>query len=157
MPQAWRLTSARRAATAFTGDGALLLGGRWHHAGTRCIYVSSALSLAALEVMVHSGGGRPALPFVAFRVGIPDDVRIDAVPERVLTPGWRRFPAPIELADYGSAWIATEQSAVLRVPSALSPHESNFLLNPAHADFARLTVSAPEPFEFDERLLLGQP
>ena len=94
MLEAWRLTSARRAETAFTGDGSVLQSGRWHHAGTRCIYVSSALSLAALEVMVHSGGGRPTIPFVAFRVEIPDGVPIAEVPDDLLGEDWRATPAP---------------------------------------------------------------
>ena len=155
MPQAWRLTSARRAETAFTGDGSVLQSGRWHHAGTRCIYVSSALSLAALEVMVHSGGGRPTIPFVAFRIEIPDGLPIAEVPDDLLGEDWRATPAPPALADFGSAWVKAGSAAVLRVPSAVSPRESNYLLSPAHPDFTRIIVEPPEPFEFDERLLIG--
>jgi len=29
----------------------------------------------------------------------------------------------------------------------------NFLLNPRHADFGRLVIGRPEPFEFDQRLV----
>lgn len=155
MPVAWRLTSARRAAGAFSGEGSVLSGGRWHRAGVRCVYTSSTLSLAALEVMVHSGGGRPAIPFVAFEVRIPDELLVATAPDSLLGDGWRAFPAPPELADFGSRWVDAMETAVLRMPSAVSPRESNFLLNPRHPDFARIEISRPEPFEFDQRLLGG--
>lgn len=155
MPVAWRLTSARRADSAFSGDGSVAHPGRWHHSGTRCVYLSSSLSLAQLEVMVHSGGGRPAIPFVAFKVLIPDDLDIAEVPASLLLDGWRAFPAPASLADFGSNWVRSGTAAVLRVPSAVSPREMNFLLNPDHSDVAKIVVSGPEDFKFDERLLVG--
>jgi hypothetical protein len=34
------------------------------------------------------------------------------------------------------------------------PHESNYLLNPAHPDFKKITLGKPELFSFDPRLLL---
>jgi RES domain-containing protein len=88
-------------------------------------------------------------------VRIPDNLPIGAVPDSLLGDGWKAFPAPPELADFGSRWVESMETAVLRVPSAVSPREFNFLLNPRHADFARLEVSRPEPFEFDQRLLGG--
>jgi len=39
------------------------------------------------------------------------------------------------------------------VPNAIIPAESNYLLNPRHADFASVRITAPQPFEFDLRLL----
>jgi RES domain-containing protein len=38
------------------------------------------------------------------------------------------------------------------VPSAVVRGERNFLLNPRHPDFVRLTIGAAEPFELDARL-----
>jgi RES domain-containing protein len=32
------------------------------------------------------------------------------------------------------------------------PRERNYILNPAHTDFARIQFSSPEPFYFDDRL-----
>lgn len=155
MPQAWRLVAERRAATAFTGEGSVREPGRWHKAGTRCVYVAGSLSLAALEVMVHSGGGRPTRPYVSFELDIPDDLLIDDVPARLLSDGWRSSPPRLELQEFGSDWARSLNSAVLRVPSAVNPRESNYLLNPAHTRFSSLTIHPPEAFEFDERLLVG--
>lgn len=41
---------------------------------------------------------------------------------------------------------------VLQVPSALIESESNYLLNPAHPDFQRITLGPERPFTFDPRL-----
>jgi RES domain-containing protein len=38
------------------------------------------------------------------------------------------------------------------VPSVIIPSERNFVLNPAHADFGRLTILPPQPFSFDSRM-----
>ena len=42
---------------------------------------------------------------------------------------------------------------VLEVASAIVVSESNYLLNPAHPDFAALVIEPPQPFTFDPRLL----
>jgi RES domain-containing protein len=39
------------------------------------------------------------------------------------------------------------------VPSAIVETEANYLLNPVHAAFASVKVSAPVPFELDARLV----
>jgi RES domain-containing protein len=41
----------------------------------------------------------------------------------------------------------------LQVPSAVAPHHVNYLLNPAHPEFASLTIATPERFALDPRLL----
>jgi RES domain-containing protein len=45
------------------------------------------------------------------------------------------------------------QTAVLSVPSAVVPAERNYLLNPRHPDFARITLGAPQSLQTDTRLL----
>jgi RES domain-containing protein len=42
---------------------------------------------------------------------------------------------------------------VLALPSVIIPGELNYLLNPAHPDFKRITVGKPEKFNFDPRLI----
>jgi RES domain-containing protein len=41
------------------------------------------------------------------------------------------------------------------VPSAVIPAETNYLLNPLHADFRRIRIGKPEKFETDLRLVKG--
>jgi RES domain-containing protein len=61
------------------------------------------------------------------------------------------------LRDIGTRWAETGETVVLQLPSAVVPEEHNFLVNPRHPDFRRLTIGAAEPFEFDERLLGRRP
>jgi RES domain-containing protein len=149
----WRICKAAHAATAFSGEGARLYGGRWHRRGTRVVYTSESRALAALEQLVHLG--RSPLPpgFVCFAVDIPDALRVPRIEPHELPAHWYRNPAPPELADLGTRWVASGRSAALQVPSAVVRGEHNVLLNPAHADFARLRIGRPQPFELDPRLL----
>jgi RES domain-containing protein len=40
----------------------------------------------------------------------------------------------------------------LIVPSAVTPNETNLLLNPRHADLKKFVMHPPEPLVFDPRL-----
>lgn len=148
----WRICKAEHAATAFTGEGALLYPGRWHHAGTAIVYCSESRALAALEQLVHLHRNRLPPHFVCFGVGIPDGVAIREIRAEDLRAAWRRHPAPLELRDLGTEWAESAETVVLQVPSAVVPGEHNFLLNPRHPDISQLAIGQPEPFAFDERL-----
>jgi RES domain-containing protein len=114
-------------------------------------YAADSLALAALEVLV--GVQRSALLAAYSVVAIRfDEHDVETIPRRELPSGWRRYPAPAELQRLGDRWVAEGRSFALRVPSAIIPTESNFLLNPAHAGFAEAALSPPAPFEFDPRL-----
>lgn len=69
-----------------------------------------------------------------------------------LLPGWDSNPVPDMTRDIGTNWAKGLTTAVLSVPSAVIPRERNYILNPAHPDFARIRFSNPEPFYFDVRL-----
>jgi RES domain-containing protein len=89
---------------------------------------------------------------VAIPADLPDDVRVEHVRVEELSRDWRRTPAPTALAEHGTAWLAAARTAVLAVPSAVVPVETNYLLNPLHPDFPRIAVGDPEPFRLDARL-----
>ncbi len=90
---------------------------------------------------------------VAMSADIPDAVPIQRLDTRNLPPDWRAYPAPEVLADLGTQWVGAGTGAVLGVPSALIPVEWNYLVSPAHPDFAKIRVSSSRPFTFDPRLL----
>ena len=69
-----------------------------------------------------------------------------------LPENWHTTPAPTVLRDFGSDWLKAQRTAVLAVPSALVNDESNYILNPAHADFAQIIIGTARPFAFDGRL-----
>lgn len=148
----WRITTARYASRAFDGEGARLYGGRWNHPGVAVVYCSPALSLAALEYFVHLEPELAPKDLIAISAEIPTGVPWADIDAAVLPPDWRAFPAPEALRDLGSAWVRSGRTAVLSVPSAVIPHESNVLLNPAHPDFLKIRIGGAEPFSFDPRM-----
>jgi RES domain-containing protein len=152
MTTAWRLVKVRHQAGAFSGEGARIVGGRWNLPGTRVVYASESLALAALETLVHLGSAAIDLRFVAFRITIPEHLTIEATPVRTLPRRWRNQPPLPETMEIGTRWTDAGRAVCLRVPSVVVPRESNFLLNPAHPEFRRITIDPPEPFTFDPRL-----
>ena len=151
MITAWRITKAKYAARAFDGEGARLAGGRWTSPGQPIVYTAENAALAALEMLVHlDATARPAYTLIpcTFPRGIV--LRLD---RRRLPAAWRSYPAPSALQQLGDAWFKSGASAVLEVPSVVIEMQSNYLLNPMHSDFARVTIGKPGPFDFDARLL----
>ena len=146
----WRI--ARRAHAAFNGEGAHRYGSRWTPQGTPVVFASATLSLAVLERFVHTDPDLEPLDLVAIPVDISDDLAIESIGLKTLPADWRTFPAPPALARIGEAWFRAARTAVLAVPSVIIPHEHNFVLNPAHREFERISVGKSEPFSFDPRM-----
>lgn len=151
MTRAWRITKAKYAAVAFDGEGAWLYGGRWSSPGTRVVYVADSLSLATLEILVHLHQPAALADYVVLTVDLPDD-GIEVVTEAVLPKKWRIYPTPSENQAIGDRWVREARSLALRVPSAVTVTEANFLVNPAHRDWKRAVVSAPAVLDIDERV-----
>ncbi|MEE9282383.1 MAG: RES family NAD+ phosphorylase [Myxococcota bacterium] len=150
--RSWRLCKEIRAATAFTGDGARIFGGRWNEPGTPMVYTAENRALAALEQLVHLHQNELPPRFVCFAVDIPDDLTMSRIRPEELDRGWRSYPGPPALQRIGSRWVEEGRTAALIVPSVVVPGEHNILLNPAHRDFSRLVITGPERFELDHRL-----
>ena len=146
----WRIASAAHA--AFDGEGARRYGSRWTLKGRPVVFASATLSLAALEAFVHTDPDLQPIDLVAIAVDIDARVGIDTIEVADLPDDWRSYPAAPGLAAIGEAWLRTARTAVLSIPSAVIPHERNFILNPAHKEFARLTARRGEPFSFDARM-----
>ena len=152
MITAWRIIKKRRAANAFDGEGARLFGGRWNSPGVRTVYVASTRSLAALEMAVYFDRSTLLGAFVLIPCRFNERL-VAKVDRRRLPAGWRSDPSPRELATIGDAWVREAASAVLAVPTAIIDEETNYLLNPAHSDFAAIRIGNPHDFEFDQRLI----
>jgi RES domain-containing protein len=133
------------------GEGAYRYGGRWSSRGTRLAYTSEHLSLAMLEYFVHIDSGFPPKDLVVIAADIPEDVARAQVDVGQLPGNWRQSPAPASLAAIGDAFAERRDAAILVVPSALVPSESNWLINPVHPRFADIRVHKAEPFRYDDR------
>lgn len=141
----WRLQSSQY--PLINSEGARLTGGRWNQEGTPVIYASESTVLAAMEVMVHHGG----IPedYVGIKIDIPDELEIGTVE---IPDGWPDVVPEAVTAEQGTEWVNACKQTVLRVPSAtMSISGFNYVLNPAHPAFARISFSF-EPIRFDARL-----
>lgn len=147
----WRIVKRKYADTAFSGEGAFLVGGRWNSQGRRMVYTSGTLSLAALEIFVHMEI-EDMPPMVYQKATIPELVKITYLVATELPLDWRNVPAPSVLGTIGDDWLQNNETTILAVPSAIIPVEYNYLINPTHPDFAQLTFDEPQPFELDPRL-----
>ena len=147
----WRIVPELRAKDAFIGEGAKLFGGRWNSPGTAIVYGSEHKSLAALEQLVHFN---PLTPnqFKSFRFQFSESL-MEKLSERHLPKDWREEPSPPSTQQIGNIWVRESRSAVLAVPSIIVPEELNYLLNPAHPDFKKITIEKSENFFFDPRLV----
>lgn len=149
--QAWRIVKRRFAEHALDGEGARLHGGRWNTPGRPVVYTSESRALAVLEVLAGLGSARPLSAYVLIGLAF-DASRVTAVEPEGLPEGWRAAPPPAATRRIGDLWLERAESVALRVPSALVPAESNYLLNPRHPDFDAVRVAGPELLELDPRL-----
>src|SRR2546423_471262 len=107
MPQAWRIVKKKHAATAFDGEGARLMGGRWNSAGVRVVYISFSKSLAALEILVHL-----KLPVTSKYLAIPvefENALVEVFRPINLPTGWNVEPPPPIAQQIGDRWVTEER------------------------------------------------
>ena len=130
-----------------SGHGAELYGGRWNSKGQPALYTSSSLSLAALEILVHTDKSIPPVDMAYAEIYIPEL----QLPKKNLV-----LPEDSCELDFGSDWLAEKSSLMLRVPSAILPlqyeNEFNLILNPRHEDYKKVFVASVHDFSFDVRL-----
>lgn len=156
MPTAWRITTIPDTARAFSGDGARTHGGRWNSKGTRLIYTADYPAAAILEQLVQMSSVASFPIHYLFRVGLPEAL-VSVVDPATIPATWREAARDPAVQALGDAWAAARTSLGLQVPSAVAPYHVNYLINPLHPDFPALTITAPERFALDPRLLPAQP
>ena len=151
MLSVWRITTAAFARSAFSGEGARRYGGRWNPKGVPMVCAAASQSLAMLEMLVQDQPLRAR--YVIIEARIPKEVKINRVKIDDLPSGWREIGAREQLQAIGAAWARKQSAAVLALPSAIVPAESNYLLNPLHPAFRRITIGKPSTVETDLRLI----
>lgn len=137
---AYRITSSNF--PDFNGEGTHRSGGRWVSPGRYAINASESYSLGVLEYIQWNGSNSVA-DLICIKVEIPPDIYVAQV-ENLLD-------ASLGNSDYtrtreiGDRWYDRGESVVLRLPSVVSPYESNLLFNQEHADFSRITICMSHP------------
>ncbi|MGB9407153.1 MAG: RES family NAD+ phosphorylase, partial [Terracidiphilus sp.] len=82
-------------------------------------------------------------------VSVPDELAIK--PLNAIAPtDWKERPEFTRTI--GDAWMASSETALARVPSAIVPQTWNYLLNPEHPDAKQVQVAEVIRERFDNRL-----
>jgi len=143
---------ANRRYPLFDGGGAFKFGSRWCTSGRYIIHAAFTYSLAVLENIVHWQAALLPPDQHYVQITIPPEVsrRVVAADE---VPDWNAFPyGPSQ--EVGDRWYDSQESAVLIVPSVLSPFEPNVLLNQKHPQFGVIASTDPQPAILDKRLFV---
>lgn len=135
-----------------SGEGARLFGGRWNKKGFPMLYTSESLALSVLELLVHLDSQFVKGGFSYMELEIPEEIDIEIVNPAILNQNWRQHPPLSFLQDYGTQWLRTQEALVLKVPSAVLPTSSNYLINPKHPDIDKIKIIAVGDLNLDSRL-----
>ena len=146
----YRIGSSRYPAN--DGEGAAHYGGRWNRKGTPLIYAAESRALCALEIL--AGSRELAGDYISVPIEFPDDIASRVLSSSELPQDWNSSEHKDSTRELGTTWADAKETAVLVVPSVVIPRERNYLINPRHPAFSRITFHEAEPFCFDERLAL---
>ncbi len=148
----WRIIKAQHTHRAFDGEGARLAGGRWNKIGIPMIYTADSLALAALEIMVHLPGSE-LLKNIFLRIPVRFDSRLVKSLNLIDLPhDWDNLPPPDSTQTIGTGWALKKESVLYKVPSTIIREEFNYLINPLHPDFKKLSIGSAQKFAFDPRI-----
>lgn len=150
MAKFYRIVQMHWAASAMSGEGARLNGGRWNPPGIAAVYLAESRALAALEILVHAPREVIRLAWRLIEVEVPEE-SIMTAKRADLPADWRALPSSLGARNFGEAWLRKSNFLALKLPSVLIPEERALLLNPLHPDAVRMKVSKPQEFRFDSR------
>ena len=134
----------------FSCEGARLNGGRWNSKGVAVLYCATSESLAMLELRVHSPHPYPRTRW-KFAIEVPDDA-LTSIPAEELPRGWDQLPPGAASKRIGDAWVATNSTLGLLVPSVVASEEKNLILNTSHPRFQEVRVLSKRRVVLDKRL-----
>jgi RES domain-containing protein len=142
----WRISRHRD----LSGEGGFRAPGRWHERGLPIVYLAETPAGALLESCVHTSANDVPSSYVLLAIAADEAVSLESLDLTRLDPDWVDHSEATR--EIGTAWLRSSRSALLRVPSAIVPMTSNVLLNPLHADAARLRIESEYEYPFDPRI-----
>ena len=145
----WRIGDPAGEHPVWNAMGAMLYPGRWNAEGDAVIYAAATYSLAMLEKLAHWSGKLPANQHFVEAV-VPVGVSYEVF-QPSSHPGWDTEASDTS-KKFGATWLKEGRSAILMVPSVLSPAERNFVVNTRHPDAAQIRPGLETPVHWDQRL-----
>lgn len=145
----WRISNY----PTLDGGGGLETSARWHSQGRPIVYLAESVAGALLEVLVHLelSPGRLPRSYRLLKIGSPQEVSSRTVMPNDLPRGW--LTDETATRSVGDEWLASSESALLRVPSAVAPETFNVLLNSRHAEAQLFRIVSHREYPWDPRLL----
>jgi RES domain-containing protein len=143
----WRISNY----ADLSGEGGRISSGRWHIRGRPVVYLSDSPANGMLEQIVHLQDGSGKLPefYDLLRIEASDSIDV----RELLLLAHVAWKEDIESTRrLGDAWLASLETPMARVPSAIVPHTWNYLLNPLHPYAANVQIAEVIRERFDNRL-----
>ena len=149
MLRLWRIVTGSH--PVWSGEGARIYGQRWNPPGLPAIYTGTSFAVCLVELLVHANRKSPPSGARFVEADVPDDVSRERLDPGLL-PGWDD-PHDTSIAQaFGRDWIQSRRSALLIVPSVVTAgRDANVVVNPEHADAARISVGPETPVDLDPR------
>jgi RES domain-containing protein len=141
-----------------SGIGGLKASGRWHEKGRPVVYAADHPASALLELMVHLEIDFEDLPttYQLLEIDLPSDIAVGRVTIADVEKGSERWKDDPKITrGLLLPWFEQRRTAVIAVPSAIVPVGTNYLINPQHADAARIKVVHAAHYPHDPRLFMA--
>jgi RES domain-containing protein len=119
------------------------------------VYASTSLALAAIELFVHLEPNQAPRDLVSIAAELPEDEPGRRWEREALPEEWSSDELGLPRAK-GDAWIRSQESLAVHVPSVPIPLEWNVLINPLHPRMHELSIKAADSFHFDARMFQGR-
>lgn len=127
----------------FDGSGTHRWGSRWISSGQYVVHTAESYALAVLENLVHWQTSAVPKGLVCIAADIPHGIEQEELDRRDLPKLKANDYTPFR--EIGDEWYTRGDTAVLWVPSVVSPVESNVLLNQSHKDFTKFAIHNAKP------------
>ena len=127
---------------------------RWNKKGQFVLYTGSSRAISTLEQLVHLSGVFPVKDYKMMVIDIKNNPHsIKEINLLDLGKNWRKFSEYPGLQAIGSEWYEEKKYLLLKIPSAVIPQESNYIINTSHPEFKKLVkIKSLEDFFWDRRL-----
>lgn len=133
-----------------SGTGAKMYGARWNSKGIPMLYTTEFISLALLEMLVHTQFKDYSIELDLVYIFLPDHTEVKEITIPKMKTNWTEDDEYSRFI--GDEFIKSKQCLALKVPSAVVHEENNYLINPLHSDFKKIKINKTQSFRPDKRL-----
>ncbi len=133
------------------GWGGKKFSSRWTNLGRRVVYLAESPMAALVETLVHLEVESEDTPdfYTLLKISVPDGLAIQLL-DPPAGSDWKKDLALTRRM--GNAWLASMETPLARVPSAIAPQTWNYLLNPEHHEAKKIEIAEVIKERFDNRL-----